>query len=175
MSNVILLADDSPDDVLIFKRMLRRVGITNPVHVVTDGFQAIAYMTGEGFYADRDRFPVAKVLFLDLLMPRADGWFVLNWLSTQPPANKPLVIVLSGVGEFSRLHDAYAMGAHSFIFKPLQAEELRGLIEYWPDQWTMKHSEPKDPPGRNRLQQGDNSGPPPLPGNERHSPEREPL
>lgn len=173
MSNVILLADDSPDDVLIFKRTLRRVGIANPVHVVTDGFQAIAYMTGEGFYADRKRFPEAQILFLDLLMPRADGWFVLNWLSTQPPERRPLVIVLTGLGDLGRLHDAYSMGAHSFLFKPIQEVELRGLMEYWPERWELKSGRKGQSDG-NRLQD-DNPGGMPLPGGERLFPERDPL
>ncbi|HZV37007.1 MAG TPA: response regulator, partial [Verrucomicrobiae bacterium] len=76
MSKLILLAEDSFDDALVFKRALRKAGILNRVEVVRDGFQAIAYIAGEGFYADRERFPEPGILFLDLVMPRADGWFV---------------------------------------------------------------------------------------------------
>jgi CheY-like chemotaxis protein len=145
MSNVILLAEDSPDDVLFFKRVMKAVGILNPISVVTDGYQAIAYIKGEGFYADRERFPEPAILFLDLLMPRADGWSVLNWLSTQPAGKGLLTIVISGISDYMRLNDAYAMGAHSFVFKPIQEEELRGLIEFWPDYWMLKPSHSKKP------------------------------
>ncbi|HZV36809.1 MAG TPA: response regulator [Verrucomicrobiae bacterium] len=138
MDNVILLAEDSEADVLNFKRVLESVGLCNPVQVVRDGHEAIAYMKGEGQYADRERFPVPSILFLDLLLPRVDGWFVLNWLSTQRLPNKFLIIVITGLEELLRLQEAYSKGAHSFIVKPFQAEEVKGLIKYWPELWMHK-------------------------------------
>lgn len=137
MGNLILLADDSPDDVLFFKRVLEAICVSNPLHVVGDGQEAIAYLMGEGEYADRVRHPKPCILFLDLLMPGADGWVVMEWLAKHPQSNL-LVFVLSNVGDYTRLHEAYSLGAHSFILKPVQAAELRALIQYWPGPWKIR-------------------------------------
>lgn len=137
MSKLILLADDSPDDVLFFKRVLDIVGIINPVQVVGNGKEAMAYIKGEGSYADRQRFPAPSVLFLDLMMPAMNGWELLKWLSTQPETRNLIVIVMTGVEEQRHLQEAYGMGAHSFILKPLQAAEMKGLIDFWPERWML--------------------------------------
>ncbi|HZV36811.1 MAG TPA: response regulator [Verrucomicrobiae bacterium] len=150
MNNVILLAEDSEDDALYFKRVLESVGVCNPVQVVTDGLETIAYLKGEGKYADRARYPFPSVLFLDLLMPRVDGWFVLKWLSGEHLLNKVTVIVITGVAEHMVLQSAYSMGAHSFIFKPFQAEELNCLIKYWPELWALKPARVDAPAGGSR-------------------------
>lgn len=143
MNNVILLAEDSEDDALYFKRVLESVGVCNPVEVVTDGRETIAYLKGEGRYEDRERYPMPSMLFLDLLMPRVDGWFVLDWLLTQHLPKKPIVIVITGLEELTRLQEAYSKGADSFIFKPFHCEELKGLIKYWPGLWMLKPAEVK--------------------------------
>ena len=44
----ILLADDSEDDEILFRRVLRLSGLANPVILVRDGDEAIAYLAGEG-------------------------------------------------------------------------------------------------------------------------------
>src|SRR5882672_5158271 len=92
---VILLADDSEDDEVIFKRVLRLSGLTNPVAVVRNGEEAIAYLKGEGPFADRERFPMPRILMLDLKMPRKDGFEVLQWLRAEAALKHLLVVVLT--------------------------------------------------------------------------------
>ncbi|HWF19253.1 MAG TPA: response regulator [Verrucomicrobiae bacterium] len=146
MKKMILLADDSIDDELFFKHVLKAAGVENPVHVVRDGKEVIAYLKGEGPYADRERFPRPVVLFLDLSMPGMDGWEVLKWLQSQPNRKDLLVIVLAGSSQRRRLREVYEMGANSFLFKPFSKAELEGLIFHWPDAWTISKPEPPMPP-----------------------------
>ena len=54
-ANWILMAEDSEDDERLFLEVLKRSGLTNPVVVVPDGGEAIAYLKGELRYADRER------------------------------------------------------------------------------------------------------------------------
>jgi CheY-like chemotaxis protein len=146
MSKIILLADDSVDDELFFKHVIKSAGVENPIQVVRDGKQAIAYLQGEGVYADRQLFPEPTVLFLDLLMPGVDGWEVLKWLQTQSKKNL-LVVVLAGSSQRRKLQEAYKMGADSFLFKPFDKAELNGLIQNWPDAWMLSSSYPPRAPG----------------------------
>lgn len=141
----ILLADDSEDDELFFRRMLRIVGVENPLQVVRDGKETIAYMKGEDVYADRALFPLPSILFLDLLMPGMDGWEVLKWLQTRPDRDSLYVVVLTGPMQQMKLNEAYAMGTDSFLTKPIKKAELEALTHYWPELW--KIAKPPPSPG----------------------------
>lgn len=137
MSKFILLADDSPDDVEFFKDTLQKADIVNPVRVVRDGAEAIDYLQGAGNFADRDTHPFPSILILDLMMPNRDGWDVLKWLQDRPEKSNLLIIVVTSYAHQSRLHEAYALGASSFLIKPLNKNELDGLIRHWPDAWML--------------------------------------
>src|ERR1043165_5876490 len=93
--NPIMLADDSEDDEILFRRSVRLSGLANPVIVMRDGDQVIAYLSGEAPYGDRERHPLPKVLMLDLKMPRRNGFEVLQWIKEQPHLKELLVIVLT--------------------------------------------------------------------------------
>src|SRR5262249_49282809 len=55
--SVILLAEDDPNDVFLLKRTFNKAGIPNPLHCVRDGEEAIAYLAGNGKYANRLEYP----------------------------------------------------------------------------------------------------------------------
>ena len=76
--STVLLAEDDPDDVLLTQLAFERARLANPLQVVRDGEEAIAYLSGEGAFADRDRFPMPILLLLDLKMPKMDGFQVLD-------------------------------------------------------------------------------------------------
>src|SRR5579871_1957400 len=98
MAKTILLVEDSQDDEFLCKEVLKKV-VFNSVMTVRDGSQAIAYLNGQGKFADRQRYPLPDVVLLDLQMPVLDGFQVLEWFKTQPDLNKMLVVVLSQFGQ----------------------------------------------------------------------------
>src|SRR2546423_5585582 len=93
--NVILLAENLPDDEFIFHYTLRRAGLDNPIFVVHDGVETLAYLNGESRFADRIAFPRPKVLVLDLAMPRMNGWEVLQWVRARPDFDDVFIVVLT--------------------------------------------------------------------------------
>src|SRR6266481_333240 len=76
-SQIILLIEDSPDDVFFLRHALQKARMLGTVHVVTDGQQALDYLQGIGKYADRVAFPLPTVIFLDLKLPLVSGFDVL--------------------------------------------------------------------------------------------------
>lgn len=135
MNKVVLLAEDSVDDAIAFKRVLQQSGVMNPIVEVRSGTETIYYLKGIGPYGDRNMFPYPSVLFLDLLMTNGDGWEVLRWLQRHPEKNTMLVVVLTGAAQRDMLTQAYLTGANSFLLKPFTKPELDSLIEAWPQAW----------------------------------------
>src|SRR5688500_8647763 len=91
----ILLAEDNEDHVLLIKRAFVQARFLNPVQVVGDGVEAIAYLNGDSKYADRKEYPIPALLLLDLKMPNKDGFEVLEWIGKQPHLRHLRVVVLT--------------------------------------------------------------------------------
>jgi CheY-like chemotaxis protein len=132
----ILLADDSEDDEVLFKRVLRLSGLVNPVILVRDGEEAIAYLAGEGRYKDREKHPMPKVLMLDLKMPKKSGFDVLEWLKGRPELQELLVVVLTSSERIEDLQRSYKMGADTFLTKPCQVEDMKNLVSGFSGYWS---------------------------------------
>jgi len=142
MAKVILLVEDSPDDELFFRSVLEQNKIANPIHVVRTGAQAIAYLGGEGKFADRSVHLAPNILFLDLRLPEMDGFEVLEWLQQRPDLKKHLlVVVLTQFGDANQIRRAYAMGADSFLPKPFTLADSENLIRHFGGYW-LHNAEP---------------------------------
>ena len=129
MSNgTILLVEDKRDDEFLLKRALTRARILNPIQVVRDGEEAMAYFQGQADYANRLLFPIPIFMMLDLITPRISGFEVLEWLKDHPQFKSLPVVVLSGVAEVSSMKRAYCLGAQTYLVKPLRVEELIALF-----------------------------------------------
>jgi CheY-like chemotaxis protein len=109
--------------------------LINPLYVVRDGEEAIAYLKGEDRFANRDEYPLPTLLLLDLKMPRKDGFGVLEWIRQQPSLRRLRVVVLTGSEDIYDVNRAYDLGANSFLVKPLNMDEFVRLTEaihgYW--------------------------------------------
>lgn len=133
--NIILLAEDDLEDAKRTREALRAAGAWNQVVRTIDGAETLAYLKGEGNFADRQAHPFPSILLLDLKMPRLHGFQVLDWIRRNVEPRKMLVVVLSGFTELEAVRLAYEMGAHSFLTKPCIPEEIRNLMKlhsrYW--------------------------------------------
>ena len=92
---VILLIDDDENDIVLAKKALAAAKIENPLYVVRDGEEAMAYLEGMGKYSDRAEFPLPDLILLDLKMPRLDGFELLSWIRKQPHLKALRVVMLT--------------------------------------------------------------------------------
>ncbi|MDB6124234.1 MAG: response regulator [Pedosphaera sp.] len=145
--NTILLAEDSEDDEILLKLVLRKAGLVNPVHVVRDGEEVIAHLKNAGSASDGEFRNLPKILFLDLRMPKIGGLDVLRWMKSQPHLKGLLVVVLSHYGEVGHVQKAYDLGAHSFLSKPFLLQDLNNLMKHFKGYWICEgpvlHDMPK--------------------------------
>jgi len=121
------LADDSEDDEILFRRVFRLSGLANPLILVRDGDQAIAYLKGEGIYHDRARHPLPRILMLDLKMPKKNGFEVLEWVKAQPELKELQVVILTSSERIEDIKRSYELGAFSFLNKPCRVDDLKRL------------------------------------------------
>jgi CheY-like chemotaxis protein len=127
MSDTILLVEDEVNDVFFMKRAFLEIGLVNPMQVVTDGREAINYLSGKDAYADRERFPVPCLVLLDLKLPRVMGLEVLKWIREQSELKTLIVIILSSSQLTPDIEWAYRLGANAYLVKPSTPPELREL------------------------------------------------
>lgn len=145
---VILLAEDEEDYVLLIRQAFAKARIPNPLHVVWNGQEVIAYLKGEGKYSNRDEYPLPDLLLLDLKMPRVNGLEVLKWMRAQPGLATLRVLVLTSSDQIRDVNEAYRLGANSFMVKPNDFEDTVQLSRLIQDFWlkTSKAPETYRPP-----------------------------
>ena len=138
----LLLVDDAENDQLLF-RIACRGASPHSLRLLTprsSGAGAIRYLSGEGQFADRSRFPYPNMVLLDLKMPYTSGFDVLEWLAPQP--RKPIVYVLSDSTNKVDRDRAMKLGAADYFVKPVGMPELTELVEYLDSTW--KRTRPPD-------------------------------
>jgi CheY-like chemotaxis protein len=135
----VLIADDSESDIFFLLRAFSASRVKNPVYVVRSGAEAIQYLTGEGKFSNRERFPLPKIVFLDLKMPPPDGLEVLRWKEGQK-LPRMLWVAMSNFDVVKTINEAYAAGATTFLTKPLDAIDVKNLIEAFDEYWTVSET-----------------------------------
>lgn len=131
----ILLVEDSPDDALLIQRAFRKANLANPVQLVRDGEEAVAYLGGAPPYDDRTRFPLPVFMLLDLKLPRRSGLEVLAWVRQESVVKRLPVVVLTSSRESVDVNRAYDLGVNSYLTKPVGFEALLEMVRnvnlYW--------------------------------------------
>jgi CheY-like chemotaxis protein len=139
---VILLVEDREDDILLVRRAFEKGGINNPFQVVRDGEEAVHYLAGEGRYSNRAEYPLPDLILLDLKMPGLDGFDVLMWIRRQPGFGNIPVVVLTSSDAIRDVNRAYALGANSFLVKPLDFENFVELAKMLRTYWLKASQRP---------------------------------
>jgi len=140
----ILLAEDDENDVTLIRRAFSKSHVVNPIACVANGEEAVAYLSGQGGYADRGAHPLPFMMLLDLKLPRLSGHEVLKWLRAQNNGLKRLpVVVLTSSREPADINRAYELGANSYLVKPVVFEEFTALLKQLQVYWLMLSEHPE--------------------------------
>ena len=135
MNDCILQVEDDENDILLLEHACQQADLSPVIQTVSDGQEAIDYLAGEGKFADRTRYPLPRVVLLDLKMPRKDGLEVLEWIRRHPTLIWLIVIMFSSSAQARDVNASYELGVNSFIVKPSSADErilfVRTLYQWW--------------------------------------------
>ena len=131
----ILLVEDNLNDAELTLRALRKHKISNNLVHLKDGSEALDFLFGTGIYANRNVDNKPKVILLDLKMPKVDGMEVLAKIKSHELTKKINVVVLTSSKEHPDIERAYALGANSYIVKPVEFDGfMKAVTEvglYW--------------------------------------------
>jgi len=131
----VLLVEDDENDVFFFKRAAEKANLHCPLHIVRDGDEAVAYLQGDGVFANREQFPLPCLIVLDLNLPQKHGLDVLQWIRASAPDPAVPVVILTSSTSDDDLREAYRFGANSYLNKPSLPdgldEMLRTFKAYW--------------------------------------------
>lgn len=128
----ILLVEDSSGDVRLTTEALREGKITNRLHVVRDGEEAMDFLRRRGRYVDAPR---PGIVLLDLNLPRKDGREVLDELKRDPELHRIPVIVLTTSSAEADVMRSYDLHANCFITKPIDYQEFIAAVQRIEEFW----------------------------------------
>ena len=134
---VLLLLEDSEEDIFLFRRAVAKAGRSVALQSVLNGTNAQQYLRGENNYSDRARNPMPSVIFSDLQLPGMGGLQFLEWLRGDPTFRVLPCVIFSGSANPSDVQTAYEFGVTSFIVKPIDFGEwvsrLEVVLKFWMD------------------------------------------
>jgi two-component system response regulator len=132
----ILLVEDNITDAELTIRALKKHNMANNLVHVRNGEEALDFIFGTGAYKDnRDATRPPKVVLLDIQMPKVNGIEVLEKIKSDPRTKATPVVILTSSKENPDIQKCYALGANSYIVKPVNfesfAQSIKDLGLYW--------------------------------------------
>ena len=131
----ILFVEDSLDDATLTIRALTKGGFANKLHHVLDGAEALDFMYCKGKYEARKKEEYPRLILLDLKMSKVSGIQVLEKLKSDPAFNRIPIVMLTSSNEGPDIEKCYALGANSYIVKPVDSDNffkaIRDIGLYW--------------------------------------------
>jgi len=137
--STILFVDDSEEDHDLMRYAFNKAQVPNPVLELQSGEEAIRYLSGEGEFANRERYPLPCLIITDLKMPRVDGFELLERLRVRPEFTRVPKIVLSASAHDGDRMRARELGACAYFVKPAQLNELVEVVRQMDDEWISEN------------------------------------
>jgi CheY-like chemotaxis protein len=139
----ILIVEDTPQDLELALRALRKANLTNRIQVARDGAEALEFIFCEGAYASRKMENGPKVILLDLKLPKVDGLEVLQRIKSDPRTKAIPVVVLTSSKEQQDVVKSYKLGVNSYIVKPVNFEQFAKAVQELGMYWLLLNQPPK--------------------------------
>jgi len=131
----ILIVEDNSRDADLTVRSLKKNNLANNILIAKDGAEALDFLFCKGKFEARSFTNPPKVVLLDLKLPKVSGLEVLKILKAdERTAHIPIVVVTSSREE-PDMKEAYALGANSYVVKPVDFEQFTNAMNslglYW--------------------------------------------
>jgi CheY-like chemotaxis protein len=165
-NQVVLSVDDNDVDGALLERAFKRCNIPSRLFRVSEGPQAMAYLTGHGIYADRDQYPLPDLILLDLVMPKMSGTEVLKWIRDQQELKKTAVLIFTSSEKPEDVKSTTKLGAQGYLVKPTKFEDLKNMVRTIYSEWLDRGKKGKTASARKAKGEGSENGSPALTNNQ---------
>lgn len=132
---VLLMVEDDPSHARLIQRCLSSGDVDFDIRHVTDGVEALDYLFRRGAYAEPSRSPRPQLVFLDLRLPRCDGFEVLDRVKNEAHTQTIPIVVLTTSAAERDVVGAYARRANGYLVKPVDAAAMQEMLccarAYW--------------------------------------------
>lgn len=133
----ILFVEDDPNDADLALAALRQANVSNRIHLVRDGAEALDFLFCTGRYAAREPRNGPQMVLLDLNLPKVSGLEVLRRIKSDPRTRSIHVVVLTA-SKFDRdLEASQRLGADCYIVKPLDFQNLSEVTPGLSLKWAL--------------------------------------
>lgn len=139
---IILLVEDNPNDEALTLRALKKSNILNPVVVARDGAEALDYLFSRGAHQGRKPAGSPELVLLDLKLPKVDGLEVLRQLRADERTKLLPVVVLTSSVEEQDVMRGYALGANSYVRKPVDFDQFVDAVKQLGLYWLVLNQRP---------------------------------
>ena len=134
----VMVVEDDAVSAAVIRRHLRTLGLANPVQVLTNGTDALGWLSATlaGPACDRP-----ALVLLDRHLPGPSGLDVLRWMHEQPALRGIPVLMLTAASDVDAISEAYALGARSYLVKPVGFDALGEVIKGLDLPWAILPAE----------------------------------
>lgn len=113
----VLIVDDIPENIQNLGEMIKDFDLD--VKIAEGGQEAINII---------DTY-TPDIILLDLMMPRVNGWDVIDHVREKYSKNEMVIIVVSLLSNKDNIDECYELGANDYIIKPVIKARLTSSIE----------------------------------------------
>ena len=142
---VVLLVEDSDDDIELTLRSFKKHNLSNKIVVARHGQEALDYLFFQGTYAQRDKTEFPVLILLDLKLPKVDGIEVLHQIRAHPETKCIPVVVLTTSSQTKDKWESYSGGANSYIRKPVDFDHFTEVAKHLGIYWLVVNDPPPAP------------------------------
>ena len=135
----ILLVDDDPDCRMLIRDAIAESKVSNTVHEVENGHEALDFLYRRGRFADAPR---PGLIFLYIEMPGLNGQETLKLIRSEPAFKDVPVVMMTGVCDEEQMRAAALNGANSYTIKPANAEQFLRTVLASTNYWLTIHQYP---------------------------------
>jgi len=128
----ILIVDDNPDDVELTRNAFKQSKLKVNLHTAEDGEEAVDFLHQKGAFAQA---PQPDLIFLDLNMPRKNGYEVLAEVKQDDKLKSIPIVVMTTSDAQTDIIKSYNLGCNCYATKPVDFKTfcnvIRQIEEFW--------------------------------------------
>lgn len=133
----ILLVEDNPIDVELTRNAFKKAQITNPLHVMNDGEEALDFVFATGPHTGRSKTRPPQLILLDLNLPNKSGLEVLKEIKCDPRTRDIPVIILTISDRDQDIEECRRLGADTYIVKPVSFQNFSKVTPFLSLSWVL--------------------------------------